>query len=225
MSSLCGRRLRPDRALKPKLHRIRMERTSITGYVGGAEHLIPAFEAISAPGVFAHVLDFLPRQPARILEIGAGTGRDAAWLASQGHSLTAVEPVEQFRKAGMRLHPSPLIHWVDDRLPLLTRMLGEGDRFDLVLLVAVWQHLTPEERAVAMTSLSKLLSPCGRIIMSVRHGPGSPDRECFPARASETVALACQSNLKVLARRSAESVQEKNRAAGITWTWLVLAHS
>lgn len=202
-----------------------MERTSISGYVTGAEDLIPAFEAISAPDVFAHVLDFLPRHPSRIIEIGAGTGRDAAWLASQGHSLTAVEPVEQFRKAGMLLHPSPLIHWVDDRLPLLTRMLEKGDRFDLVLLVAVWQHLTREERVVAMTSLVKLLSQCGRIIMSLRHGPGSPSRECFPAPASETVALACQSNLKVLARRSAESVQAKNRAARVTWTWLVLANS
>ncbi|WP_425603958.1 class I SAM-dependent methyltransferase [Luteimonas kalidii] len=202
-----------------------MERTSISGYVAGAEHLIPAFEAISAPDVFAHVLDFLPKHPSRIVEIGAGTGRDAAWLASQGHSLTAVEPVEKFRKAGMLLHPSPLIHWVDDRLPLLTRMLKKGERFDLVLLVAVWQHLTPEERVVAMTNLSKLLSPCGRIIMSVRHGLGLPDRECFPAPTSEAVALACQGNLKILARRSAESVQEKNRAAGVTWTWLVLAHS
>lgn len=202
-----------------------MERNSISGYAVEAEHLVPAFEAISAPDVLAHVIDFLPKAPSRIIEIGAGTGRDAAWLASQGHILTAVEPLEQFRKAGMLLHPSPLIRWVDDSLPLLPRTFESRETFDLVLLVAVWQHLTPEERPVSMANLSKLLSRYGRLIMSVRHGPGSPGRECFPATAVETVALACQGSLKVLAKQSDESVQTKNKAAGVTWAWLVLANS
>jgi len=198
---------------------------SISGYTDEAEHLIPAFEAISAPDVLTHVLDFFPKTPSRIIDIGAGTGRDAAWLASHSHRLTAVEPVEQFRKAGMLLHPSPLIQWIDDSLPLLSYTLESRETFDLVLLIAVWQHLTPEERRVSMTNLSKLLSRYGRLIMSIRHGSGSLARECFPANVEETVALACQNNLEVLAKRSAESVQTMNKVAGVTWTWLVLAKS
>ena len=206
-----------------KSSRMSIERNSISGYAVDAEHLIPAYEAIPAPNVFAHVLDFLPKRPSRIIEIGAGTGRDAAWLASQNHKLTAVEPVEPFREAGMLLHPSSLIRWVDDRLPYLPHILESQETFDLVLLVSVWQHLTPEERPVSMVNLSKLLSSCGRVIMSIRHGPGSADRECFPATASETIDLARQSGLKILSQRSAESVQAQNRLAGVTWTWLVLS--
>ncbi|AEG01640.1 class I SAM-dependent methyltransferase [Methylomonas methanica] len=198
---------------------------SLSGYTVDAERLIPAFEAISATDVLAHVLDFLPREPSRIIDIGAGTGRDVAWLASHGHRLTAVEPVEQFRKAGRLLHPSSLVQWIDDSLPHLHQALESRGTFDLVLLIAVWQHLTPEERQISMTNMSKLLSRYGRLIMSIRHGPGSLDRECFPATVEETVYLACQSNLKVLAKRSAESVQPRNKAAGVTWTWLVLANS
>lgn len=204
--------------------RIYTERSSISGYAANADYLIPAYEAISTPDVFTHVLDFLPKQPARIIEIGAGTGRDAAWLASQSHQLTAVEPVEKFREAGMFLHPSPLIQWIDDRLPFLPHVLESQEAFDLVLLVSVWQHLAPEERPASMANLSKLLSPCGRIIMSIRHGLGSSDRECFPATAAETIELASQNGLKILAQRSAESVQIKNRLAGVTWTWLVLSN-
>jgi protein-L-isoaspartate O-methyltransferase len=203
---------------------IRTEQNSISGYALAANYLIPAYEAISAPDIFAHVLDFLPKQPSRIIEIGAGTGRNAAWLASQNHKLTAVEPVQAFREAGMRLHPSPSIQWVDDRLPFLPHILESQKTFDLVLLVSVWQHLTPEERPVSMANLSKLLSSGGRIIMSIRHGPGSPDRPCFPATASEAIELASRSGLKVLAQIAAESTQEKNRLAGVTWTWLVLSN-
>ncbi len=205
-------------------HHIHNERGSISGYAVNAEYLIPAYEAIQSPDVFAHVMDFLPKQPSRVIEIGAGTGRDAAWLASQNHQLIAVEPVAQFREAGRLLHPSASIQWVDDCLPFLPHIFERQETFDLVLLVSVWQHLMPEERPASMASLSKLLSSNGRIIMSIRHGPGSPDRECFPATALETIDLASQNGLNVLAQRSAESVQEKNRLAGVTWTWLVFSN-
>lgn len=197
---------------------------SIDGYIIDAERLIPAFEALSASEVLAQVLDFLPEKPSRIVDIGAGTGRDSAWLASQGHRLTAVEPVAQFRKAAMDLHPSDSIQWIDDSLPYIQRIFESRATFDLVLLVAVWQHLSLEERRVSLANMSKLLSREGRLIMSLRHGPGPADRECFPVSVEETVALAGQNNLKVLARRSAESVQATNKAAGVTWTWLVLAN-
>lgn len=197
---------------------------SIDGYIVDAKRLIPAFEDLSASEVLAHVLDFLPETPSRIIDIGAGTGRDSAWLASLGHRLTAVEPVAQFRQAGMSLHPSDSIQWLDDSLPHLQRILENRATFDMVLLVAVWQHLTLEERRVSMANMSKLLARDGRLIMSLRHGPGAANRECFPVSVEETVALARQINLKVLASRSAESVQATNKGAGVTWTWLVLAN-
>jgi hypothetical protein len=58
--------------------------------------------------------------PGVVVDIGAGTGRDAAWLASLGHDFLTIEPFAAVRSQGGRLHPDPRIRWLDDRLPSLS---------------------------------------------------------------------------------------------------------
>ena len=65
----------------------------LEGYATDAAELIPAYEALSTTEVLAPVIDLLPSRACRALDVGAGTGRDAAWLVEQGHQVTAVEPV------------------------------------------------------------------------------------------------------------------------------------
>ncbi len=196
------------------------EQNVIEGYAGDAPSLIPQFEAISSEDVLAPVIDLLPSQPCNILEVGAGTGRDAAWLAARGHQIVAVEPVHELRRAGMALHPSRNITWIDDRLPALAVLRRRGERYDLILLVAVWQHLRPEQHAHAISILAEMTAQHGRLIMSLRHGPGSSARPCFPARPESIVSAAERAGLNLILHRAAPSVQQKNRDAGITWSWL-----
>ena len=195
-------------------------RSILDGYADDAPVLVPRFEAISSAEVLAPVLDLLPVPPGRILEVGAGTGRDAAWLAGQGHHIVAVEPVEQLRSAGMALHPSSNIRWVDDRLPALAELRRGREVYDLILLVAVWQHLRPDQHPSALANLAAMTARDGRLIMSLRHGPGSPTRPCFPALPERVIGIAEDAGLSLIARRSANSVQQKNRDAGVTWSWL-----
>lgn len=42
----------------------------------------------------------LPDQPGLACDIGAGSGRDAAWLVSKGLKVIAVEPAEELRTLG-----------------------------------------------------------------------------------------------------------------------------
>lgn len=88
----------------------------------------------------------VPEAPAAVLDVGAGSGRDAAWLTARGLEVVAAEPSAAMREEGRRCHADPRITWVEDHLPALEAVHRLGVAFDLVLLSAVWQRLAPTER-------------------------------------------------------------------------------
>lgn len=57
-----------------------MQQSIIDGYAEDSSLLIGSYEAISSPNLLSHVLDFIPDPHCRVLEVGAGSGRDAAGL-------------------------------------------------------------------------------------------------------------------------------------------------
>lgn len=191
-------------------------------YASAAPTLIARFEAISSQRMFAPVLDLLPAAPARIADIGAGTGRDAAWFADRGHTVLAVEPVAELREAGRALHPSSSLVWLDDRLPKLAMVVRTRERFDLVTLCAVWHHLDPGARRTALSALADIVAVGGMLIVSLRHGPEILGRPVFPVPPDETVAAAEAAGFGLVRRIAADSIQDENRAAGVRWTWLAL---
>lgn len=193
-----------------------MIKTVLAGYEADGQDLVDRFEAIDPAGLYAPVAQFIPAARARIADIGAGTGRDAAWLAGLGHAVVTVEPVAALREAGRALHPE--LAWIDDRLPELSGLRGE--RFDRLLLSGVWQHLDDQARAEAMPALADLLARNGVLVMSLRHGPGAPSRPVWPVDVQATVALARDAGLRLVHRAEAASVQAGNQAAGVTWTWV-----
>jgi len=192
------------------------------GYAQEAPELFARYENIPAPEAHRAVLHFIPPAPADLLDIGAGTGRDAAWFAEMGHGVIAVEPVEAMRLGAMKLHPLPGIEWLDDSLPDLTRLRRRGRTFDLVMLTAVWMHLDAAERARAMPYLAALVANPGRIIMTLRHGPVPPGRRMFEVSAEETIALAEREGLRPTLIANRPSIQRDNRANGVSWTTLSL---
>ncbi|MGX5732322.1 methyltransferase domain-containing protein [Pseudoxanthomonas beigongshangi] len=197
-----------------------MQHDILAAYAEEADALIPSFEAISSVDVLAPVMAWLPPAPGRIIDIGAGTGRDAAWLAALGHAVLAVEPVAGFREAGMRLHAHPCIRWCEDTLPALERVTETG--FDLILMVAAWHHIAPEDRQPSFRRLRQLVPPDGRLLMSIRHGPGHPARTGFESDAVASAELAISSGFSLLFSHRVPSVSAANREAGVTWTWLGL---
>jgi len=194
----------------------------INGYEAAAERLIAPYEALPCERIYAPVAGLFPAAPARVIDIGAGTGRDAAWLASHGHCVTAVEPVAGFRAAGQRLHKGRDIRWIDDRLPDLAQVLSRKDSYDVLLLGGVWQHLSNAERKLAWGVLYRLMAPGAVTILSVRHGKGAPGRPVYRARDADIVVAARHLGLEVVRQTRAASIQPGNRAAGVTWTWFAL---
>jgi 2-polyprenyl-3-methyl-5-hydroxy-6-metoxy-1,4-benzoquinol methylase len=191
----------------------------IKAYATASSKLIDRYNSVTSLDLFQPVIDLLPSSPSRVVDVGAGPGRDAAWFANMGHTVLAVEPVKEFRDAGMAADSLSKIEWIDDRLPELveTRRLG---KYELVVLCAVWQHLDEHQRQIAMRSLAELTSPGGLLIMSLRHGPEAPERAVYPIVPQETVGLAMREGFKLLRQTEAESVQSTNQLAGVHWTWL-----
>jgi len=187
------------------------------GYAEEAEALFKQYESIPAADAHRAVLHLIPAMPGHVLDIGSGTGRDAAWFASRGHSVVAVEPTDAMRLPAMALHPSPRIDWLDDSLPDLAALRARGETFDLVMLTAVWMHLDEAQRRQAMPKLAALMRPGGTMIMKIRHGPVPPGRRMFEVSAEETIALAGNEGLGPVLNVRSESSQEKNRAAGVSW--------
>ncbi|MGY6275280.1 class I SAM-dependent methyltransferase [Methylomonas sp. MgM2] len=190
------------------------------GYAEDAESLISLYEGVPFTEKYKAVLHLLPTKASKILDLGAGTGIDAAWLAKKGHCILAVEPTDPLREAGARLHSSNRIEWLDDSLPMLLKTMARKEVFDIALVTAVWAHLAENERKHAMSNIAALLKPGALLIMSLRHGPTPAGRRAFEVTAEETIELARRDGLKEVLYVRTESAQPINRQAGIMWSWL-----
>jgi SAM-dependent methyltransferase len=167
-----------------------MTNSVIGWYDAHANELATRYEDPSLAGLHDWFADLIPENTAVCLDIGAGTGRDAAWLASKGNEVVAVEPSVVMSDIGKRLHPNPRIQWESDRLPSLKRVLKLSLSFDLILLSAVWMHIEPANRPRAFRKLIGLLKPGGIIAMTLRHGPAEPGRGIYPVALDEIEKLA-----------------------------------
>ncbi|WP_227285859.1 class I SAM-dependent methyltransferase [Boseongicola sp. H5] len=190
---------------------------AIAGYDAAADELIARYGDLCQDTLFAPVARHLPTGPIRVLDVGAGPGHGALWFAAKGHDVTAVEPAARFRAhmaaCGSQITIRP------GRLPALD---GVDGPFDLITSTGVWQHLDPADRPRAFRRLFGLLHPDGRLILSLRHGPSHPARPVAACDPEDQIALARSQGLDLCDRIDTASQQPANRAAGVTWTWLVL---
>jgi protein-L-isoaspartate O-methyltransferase len=75
------------------------------GYADQAAALVEQYESIPFEYKYRAEPDLLPPPPGDVLDVGAGTGADAAWLASRGHRVLAVEPTAPLGHAGIARLP------------------------------------------------------------------------------------------------------------------------
>ncbi len=141
-----------------------------------------AYEAITSEQLHGWLAGLLPAAPAWVLDVGAGSGRDAAWLARLDHNVVAIEPSVRMRAEAVRRHGDAGVRWLADALPALGATVRLGLAFDLILLSGAWQHVVPGERACAMRKLLGLLRPGGVLALMLRHGPASAGDACTRCR-------------------------------------------
>ena len=172
-------------------------------YTRNAEQLAEQYDSLDFEQVHRDWLDLIPSE-GLVLDVGAGSGRDARYLADRGLTVYAVEPADGIRERAQQYNSSPSIHWINDSLPELTHVQRHATKFDLILLSAVWMHVAPSSRQRAFRKLSSLLKPNGKMVVSLRHGTSPDSRTMHSVSADELKQYAQQQGLsyKLLNARS-----------------------
>ena len=188
-------------------------------YDANVEVMVKNYERFSFEEIHAGLLKHLPNPESLVLDVGSGTGRDAAALAEMGFDVTAVEPSEPVRKKARELHRHPNITWVRDSIPELKRILKGGLCYDVILLSAVWMHVAPSHRTRAFRRLVALLNPGGLIYITLRHGPHETLSGFWEVSDDEIFQLAREHGLFEVERTTDDDLLGRD---GVTWTRFIL---
>lgn len=170
--------------------------------------------------IFQDVTHLFKDSVHNVLDVGAGSGRDASALSAMGYNVTAVEPSTKMRELASSYYQSTKITWIDDSLPSLVKLADKKNFFDLILISAVWMHLTEKERLLSLNTLKELLSPLGSIIITLRLGPEEPDRDIKPLKTDEVIESATASGFNI---DYVSSIKEDSfNRTNIKWQKIVL---
>lgn len=168
---------------------------TIEHYSEKAQHYFDLYNSVDAENVHGDWKAFLQKaNTGNALDVGAGSGRDANWLAKQGWKVIAAEPADELRNlAQANSHNS--VTWCSASLPELTALPQQPKTYDLILLSAVWMHLPEVERPPALKRLAELLSENGAMYISLRFGPNDEARPIHPVSYEELATLAKDNGL------------------------------
>ena len=191
---------------------------SIRWYQKNARQAAECYESVATEDLHGWLRKFIPENPGRILDIGAGSGRDAAWLAGLGHQVVAAEPSSEMRREAKRLHPGADVQWRNDSLPGL-RKLSRQEPFDLILINGVWQHIAKSDRKRAFRKAVNLLKPDGVLAISLRHGPDVSGKKVHAVSVEEVESLVRDHGAFVAYRGETEDSLGRE---GVRWTNLVI---
>ena len=115
--------------------------------------------------------------PGRAIDLGAGDGRNAVWLASRGWDVTAVDFSQVAIGRGRALAAVAGAHVMWELADLLEWTPG-GRSYDLVMLFFI--HLPPDERRDVYTRAAAAVAPGGTLLVvghdrtNIADGVGGP---------------------------------------------------
>jgi len=173
---------------------------------------------------------------ARILDIGAGSGRDAKYISeasvnkhgdNNNTQVIAVEPANLLAELGARQTEGLNVKWFTDSLPALSTITKQEVSFDLILLSAVWMHIPVSDRARSIRKLANLLKPGGKLVISLRHSASTDEAE--QERKAREMHTVCADELKKLAsdvglftKLETQKEDDKLGRGHVSWQTLVL---
>ncbi len=169
---------------------------NITFYSENSALLFSQYQSIPFENVHNSWIQAIDlKQCKTALDIGAGSGRDALALKRQKLCVTAIEPSDDLRALGEAITGDD-VTWLDDTLPTLAKI--KEKHFDIILVSAVWMHLSPQKQSQSLQTISSLLSENGYLIITLRNGNFSDARTAFEMDANRTIEEANQLGLSLI---------------------------
>ncbi|WP_321418850.1 class I SAM-dependent methyltransferase [uncultured Desulfobacter sp.] len=101
----------------------------------------------------------------RLLELGCGSGRDAAFMIRQGFKVLATDGCASMVEQVKRQHPELTEHV--EHLQLPDGLSNELGTYDGIYAVAVLMHLCVPNIEKTLLGVTSLLAPQGRFVFSV----------------------------------------------------------
>ena len=140
-----------------------MDLATLTYYSKNAEAIAARYESVTSSLSNSFKDAFSPRS--KLLDIGCGSGRDLALLASLGHDCFGVDATPEFVALAQSLHPQLQGKVLEATLPTLSPPFGGG--FDGILCSAVLMHIPEIELTATANSIKNCLKANGRLLYSV----------------------------------------------------------
>lgn len=140
-----------------------MDKATINYYSRNAQTVAERYESVVSSLSVSFEGTFKPKS--KLLDIGCGSGRDLALLASLGHECFGVDATPEFVDLSQSLHSELIGRVQHASLPDLVPPFG-GD-FDGVLCSAVLMHIAESELVPAALSIKRCLKNHGRLLYSV----------------------------------------------------------
>lgn len=97
-----------------------------------------AYEAVDFLPMITPIMSYLPAG-GKLLDIGCGSGRDAAFFLEQGYEVTALDGSAAMLAEAASYHPELANRLLHHKLP--RKLPFEEESFDIVLSMAVLMHL------------------------------------------------------------------------------------
>jgi len=193
---------------------------NLSFYSENSDSLVSQYDSVSFASVHRDWLKHIPTY-GTVLDVGAGSGRDARYLSVQGLKVYAVEPASALMQTAKNNSLEHGITWYQDSLPCLEQVKVLGIQFDLILLSAVWMHLSFEERSLSMKNMASLLNAGGKLVITLRHGAFSDGRTAFPVSAEEVCQLCEQNGLSLLLKT--DLLDDQLGRDDVVWQTVILS--
>lgn len=192
---------------------------NITFYSENSALLFSQYQSISFENVHSSWIQVIDLKLCKTaLDIGAGSGRDALALKHKELCVTAVEPSYDLRALG-KAFTGDDVTWLNDTLPKLVKV--KEKTFDIILISAVWMHLSPQQQTQSLQTISTFLNDNGYLIITLRHGGFSDARTSFEMDANRTIAEAKKFGLSlVLSKHEGDKLSRDE----VSWHILCLKH-